>query len=70
MRQRDYLVEVCSACYRASCWHGDNYCEKYRASGVIKKPASELRKLRLEPQGKYSPDNLRTVTGNQPEWIL
>lgn len=37
------LVTVCSACFRASCWQGEFYCEEYRSAGTVDKTIAELR---------------------------
>lgn len=46
----DRLVLVCANCLRASCWHGNFYCEKAKSTGVTKKTLRELLALNLEHQ--------------------
>ena len=42
------MIWVCKACLRASCWHGEFYCEEYRVADVIQKSIKELKSLDLE----------------------
>jgi len=47
-------VTVCSACLRASCWHGAFYCEEYQTAGTVEKTREELLKLNLESPHYWS----------------
>lgn len=67
MASDDYMVTVCAACKRASCWHGEIMCEDARRAGTVKLPASSLRDLRKEHATYYSRENLVKVTGFDPE---
>jgi len=42
------VVTVCSACLRASCWHGQFMCDGSKTAGTVRKTVAELRPLRLE----------------------
>jgi heterodisulfide reductase subunit C len=44
----DEMITVCSACLKASCWHGEFYCEDYRTAGAVEKTRGELVELSLE----------------------
>jgi len=61
---KDYLVDVCDSCLRASCWHGELFCEDYMTAGIVPKRASELQKLKLEHPSYYSRKNLLKVCGH------
>ena len=61
MKARDYLVTVCAECSRASCWHGEFYCEHYKGAGTKRILASTLRRMKLENQSHYSKANLMRV---------
>jgi len=52
----DYLVTVCAACRRASCWHGELMCERARDAGTVDVRASVLR-----AENREHPDNLSTT---------
>jgi hypothetical protein len=59
----DYLVTVCSACKKASCWHGDFFCEESGSAGTVDIPASQLAKMLLEHPSCYSTKRLLEVCG-------
>jgi len=65
---RDYWVDVCDECYRACCWHGEDMCEEARYAGIIKKKASELRKLKLEHSSYFAKETLDRVCGGF-DWV-
>ena len=46
--EEDRMITVCSACLRASCWHGAFYCEEYQTAGTVEKTVRELRALNRE----------------------
>lgn len=56
-------IMVCDHCLRASCWHGDEYCQNYRHAGVVMRSESELRSLEREHPDNYSRERLREVYG-------
>ena len=62
----DYDVTVCSSCLRASCWHGEFYCEMARNAGITTRKASELRRLKLEHSSHFTKRKIEQVTGNRP----
>lgn len=39
---------VCSACLRASCWHGHFMCGEAREAGLLRATAEQLRRLAVE----------------------
>jgi len=50
-------IEVCSACFRASCWLGLFYCDEYQSAGTVVKTIEELRKLGLEDESYWATEN-------------
>ena len=36
--EKDKIVEVCSECLQASCWHGEFMCFESRDAGTVLKP--------------------------------
>lgn len=36
-------VTVCDNCFRASCWHGEFYCDEAKTAGTVEKTVAELR---------------------------
>lgn len=60
----DYLVTVCDACLRASCWHGEFYCDGSRGAGTKDIPASELVKMGSEHPSNFSREKLLRVCGS------
>jgi hypothetical protein len=41
-------VTVCSACLRATCWHGHFMCERSGGAGTVDKTVGELLELNRE----------------------
>lgn len=68
-QQRDYMVEVCNLCLRASCWHGYDLCDEAQGAGTDYRRASELRMLNREHARHYSPERIEEVTGSPPHWM-
>ena len=66
---RDYLVTVCDACLRASCWHYDFPCDRVVEAGTREIPASELRKLGKEHESHFSREMIVRVRGSVREII-
>lgn len=62
----DYSAIVCSACLRASCWHGEFMCERSRSVGIKAMRASALRALDREDPSHYSRERVEEVTGVRP----
>lgn len=58
------LVEVCSECHMASCYHGEFMCENSRYSGTVIKSVSELRMMGLEHESHWRDDNLEEIYGD------
>lgn len=67
MAERDYYVEVCSACLCASCWHGEFMCQVSDNAGTRKMKASELRRMGLENEDRFSRERLMLVCGSVEE---
>lgn len=61
---RDYYVTVCSACRRASCWHGERLCEDSRNAGTVEVSASVLRTEQREHPSYFADRRLRKVCGS------
>lgn len=51
----EILVTVCSACLRASCWHGAFPCEDAKGAGTVIYTVAELRPLNLEHESYWKP---------------
>lgn len=62
-KRRDYLVTVCDACSRASCWHGEFMCEDAAGAGTKDVLASELRTLKAEHSSHFTRKELMRVCG-------
>ncbi len=62
--KKDKLIEVCSECLKASCWHGEFMCDESRDAGTILKPISELANLKLEHPDNWSDKNLLAICGD------
>ena len=45
---KDETVTVCASCLRASCWHGELYCDDYKSAGTVQKTVGELLELDRE----------------------
>ena len=57
------LIQICSECEKASCWHGEFMCSDARGADIILKTASELDQLNLEDKRHYSVENIKEVFG-------
>lgn len=42
------LITVYAICLRASCWHGEFYCENFKTAGTKELSPQRLRELALE----------------------
>lgn len=63
-RSRERVITVCAECLRASCWHGDFYCDAYRNAGLVKKPESELERLAAEHPSYYAQARIEKICGS------
>lgn len=63
-KEKDKIIEVCSECLQASCWHGEFMCFESRDAGTVLKPVSELTKLALEHSDNWSDEKLLAVCGS------
>jgi len=62
----DYLVTVCSACKRASCWQAIFFCDDFFEAGTVQMYKSELLLLGLENESYLvSDDELSKQAGRQ-----
>lgn len=62
--RRDYLVTVCRACGRASCWHGELFCHEAEHAGTMEVAASKLRTDALEHRSHFSIAKIKAVCGS------
>jgi hypothetical protein len=62
------LIEVCNMCMTASCWYGEELCDKSRYAGTTVKTVAELRKLKLEHQSQWTNEKLMEVYGEVPDF--
>lgn len=58
------LIEVCSECGLASCYHGEFMCSENRDAGTELKTVAELRKSGLEHESHWRDDNLNKIYGD------
>lgn len=56
-------ILVCSACLKASCWHGEWRCQKSPDASVTWRTERELDELGREPPSEYSVERIRQVNG-------
>lgn len=63
-RSRERLITVCSECFRASCWHGDFFCDAYRTAGLVKKGERELERLAVEHPSYYAQARIEKICGS------
>lgn len=61
--ERDYLVTVCSACRRASCWHDSFPCANATTASTVDVLASKLREEDREHPSHFSRERLIAVCG-------
>ena len=66
VKYRDKLIEVCSECKKASCYHGEFMCDEARYAGTELMSRKELDKLKLEHPSRYSNKKLMKVFGQIP----
>ncbi len=64
---RQRLITVCSACLRASCWHGEFFCEGHYVAGTVKKTERQLAEINREHPHHYSRENVERICG-VTEW--
>jgi len=57
------LVEVCSECLQASCYHGELMCFEARTAATELKTVRELRELTYEHPNNWSDENLNKIYG-------
>ena len=57
------LIQICSECEKASCWHGEFMCSDARGADLILKTATELDKLNVEHKDNYSVGKITEVCG-------
>lgn len=57
------LIEVCSECLTASCWHGEFACLDNKQAGTELKTVSELKRLNREHESNWSDENLNKIYG-------
>src|ERR1700675_323703 len=62
----DWMVTVCDACFKASCWQGIYPCDRAKTAGTVERKASELRELDRENLDFYTPAALAKHTGVPP----
>jgi hypothetical protein len=61
--ENNKIIEVCSECFRASCWHGEFMCDDSQSAGTVLKTVSELSSLGLENSHHYENEKLVAVYG-------
>lgn len=63
MNNDDRLIQVCTECGMASCWHGEFLCQNSKFAGLELKTAKELDDKKLEDKHHYSVENIENVFG-------
>ena len=58
------LIEVCSECLTASCWHGEFMCDNSRSAGTELRTVYQLRKLNKEHPDSWSDETLNKIYGD------
>ena len=59
-------ITVCSACFQASCWHGEFMCWDSGSAGTVQKTEAELDALNLEHPHHYSVENIERICNPKP----
>lgn len=57
------LIEVCSECLTASCWHGEFMCLDSKKAGTVLKTVSDLRRFNQEHSDNWSDGKLDKIYG-------
>lgn len=57
------LIQVCTECGLASCWHGIFLCPDSRHADIELKTVAELRKMAIESEDYWSDEHLTDVFG-------
>jgi len=65
LNEQKRLVEVCTECGRACCWHGEFMCYESKHAGTEKKTVAELKKTNLEHESYYSKETIKKVYGEE-----
>ena len=61
MEEPSYMIDVCSECKTASCWHGEFMCDDARSAGLVKISRLDLDNLCLEHKDNYSDKKLKLM---------
>lgn len=64
------LIEVCDACWQASCWHGEFFCQEAETAGTVRLPIGVLRELGLEHEDNWSDTKLTEIYGVSDPWQI
>ena len=65
-KQEDRLIQVCTECGRASCWHGEFMCDNSKGAGLELKTAKELDAKQFgEDKHHYSVEMIEKVFGEK-----
>lgn len=62
------IIQVCSACLTASCWHGEFMCDNSRGAGTVLKTVGELRRLTGEHPDNWASEKLIAIYGELPSY--
>lgn len=63
----DTLIEVCSKCLTAACWHGYFMCDDAREAGTVWKTVKQLDQFGLENPEHYSKEYIERICGGIPK---
>jgi hypothetical protein len=62
-----HLVQVCDACFTASCWHGEFMCQQSEEAGIVELPISKLLELDREHPDNWSAAKMAEVYGDRSQ---
>ena len=65
MDDKKRLVEVCSECGDACCWHGEHMCWESKNAGTELKTVEELDLADNEHKEHYSKEKMMAVYGEE-----
>ena len=63
LKNENKLIEVCSKCLMACCYHGELMCDNAKEAGTELKTVRELLNLGLENNYHWSDENMNRIYG-------
>lgn len=65
MKEDRRLIEVCSSCLTACCWHADCLCFNAKHSGTELKTVKQLNAANMECKDNYSVYRMLAIYGDK-----